>query len=318
MRSSVIVLILTGILSGCNLIEKNKSYYNTEPDSENIEDIDISYDNLGTYIDRYGFNAACSDFSGERSIVNESGVKAYSDLSNSILDNIDSALGCEVAIPLIITEHDSYEAIAKENGVYLTKGIFEESDYVDEIVFILSHELVHYVLEHPKRVKEKHLLIEKENQEMGKTLDSPKTESLFGEGSIDFLTAHSKNAFTLNEKDNIYRIKNENEQVADYLGVDILVQSGYSPQALVHNIDKMASCLNYEEGDFNNSFDELNKKHENFNASKNKSMDEYLNLVGGTLELTGDHISVPWREQMILGYIKSNYSELKRKRMVPN
>lgn len=314
MKNSAIVLILTGILSGCNLIENNSADFG----NENIEDIDISYDDLGTYIDHYGFDAACRRFSGKRSIVNESGVKAYTDLSNSILDNIDSALGCEIAIPLIITEHNSYQAAAKESGVYLTKGIFEGSDYVDEIVFVLSHELVHYILEHPNRVNEKYISLQKENKEMEKSLDSIEVKSLFGESTVEFLTAHSKKAFTLNEKDNLYRMKHENEQSADFLGIDILVRSGYSPQALVHNIDKMASCLNYEEGDLNKSFDELNKKAERMNSSKNNTMDDFLDFTDGFLEISGGHIPVPWREKMVLGYIKSNYSELKRKRMIPN
>jgi hypothetical protein len=316
--NALIISVLTGFLSGC--LQNGGMSKNSPSDFQDIENIDIPYVEIeGTYLDRVNTNAICSKFNGDISINNESGVKKYSDISRSILNNINSALGCSVSIPVTIVKHDSYGAIANEEGIFLTTGVFDESEYIDEIAVIVSHELVHYIHEHPRLTLEAVNSVRNEKDLHNQFLNSEES-SILGD-TKNFFSKHQGNAFNIEESRVKSSLAMQHEIEADHIGTDLLVKAGYSPQALTYNFEIFRACLDYQDGDLNSAFDSLKKQADDFNSdpfSGDEGYSDYLSLLSNMNNLTNNHVPIPWREQMLLKYVKNKYPDLLRKEMIEN
>ncbi|WP_417560484.1 M48 family metalloprotease [Marinomonas sp.] len=316
--NALIIFVLTIFLSGC--IQNEGVNKNSLSDFQDIESMDIPYFEIeGTYLDRVNISTICSKFNGEISINNKSGVKKYSDISRSILNNINSALGCNISVPVTIVKHDSYGAIAKEEGIFLTTGVFDESDYIDEIAVVISHELVHYIHDHPRLTIEAVKLVKKEKDLHDQFLNS-EDSSILGD-TKNFFLKHQGTVFNIEESRVQSSLAMQHEIEADHIGTDLLVKAGYSPQALTYNLEKLRACLDYQDGDLNSAFNSLREQADAINSStisKDEGYSNYLGFISNTINITNNHVPVPWREQMLLKYVKNKYPDLLRKEMITN
>ncbi|WP_067096824.1 M48 family metalloprotease [Marinomonas atlantica] len=325
-KNVLIVLFLSLFLSGCIKIGggvKNKTSEKSDIENMNFESIDSAYSSMeGTYLDYVDIASICQKFKGEISIDNKAKVKKYTEITRSILTNINSALDCKVSIPVTIVDHESYMAIAREDGVYLTRGVFDSSDYIDEIAFIIYHESVHYLLEHPKTMILKAASLKDEKKRANEEFNSKKSQNfltgLLGSTS-NFITDNYSRTMEIEETRAKNGLSTKHETHADLVGVDLLVKAGYSPQALSHNLDNIRSCLGYQEGDLNSAFNSLNEQAKEMN--KNGGLSSYsdrLDFFDSMNNISGDHSPIPWREKMIFTYIKNKHSGALRNEMIEN
>ena len=321
----LIVTILSLLLSGClkipGVMKKNTSE-NTDIENVKIENLASIYSNMeGTYLDRINVTSICQSFKGKISINNETGKKEYTKKTIDILNNINSALECKVTIPITIVDHESYAAITRNDGVYLTRGVFENSDYIDEIAFIITHESIHYLLEHPKKMTLKESSLEAEEMRTTKAMNDEKSKSFLTgifSSSRNIVTDNYSRVMKIEKTRAKNGLTSEHETQADLLGIDLLVKAHYSPQALPYNLEIFRSCLDYQEGDFESAFNSLNKQADKINNGNHKSYSDYLDFLDGMNNLTGDHSPIPWREQMIFTYIKVKYPNKLRNEMIEN
>lgn len=321
-KSVLIVLFLSLFLSGCIKIGggvKNKTSEKSDIENMNFESIDSAYSSMeGTYLDYVDIASICQKFKGEISIDNKAKVKKYTEITRSILTNINSALDCKVSIPVTIVDHESYKAIARKDGIYLTSGIFENSAYIDEIAFTISHESIHYLLEHPEKSILQEIAFNDKKNRTKEALDSEKSKNLLGK-AFGFIKENYSRATEIDKEKAHNALSTRHETDADLIGVDLLVKANYSPQALSYNFDNIRSCLDYQEGDLNSTFNSLKKQaKETTKDGSLSSYSDYLDFLDGMNKITGDHSPTPWREQVLFSYIRNKYSEFLRNEMIEN
>jgi len=279
--------------------------------SGNIEDIElppIKYKTLP--FDMINKTAICKKFSGDGfKVSNNSGIKRNKLIVKHIAEKINESFGCNLSIEYEIIDSNLYGAFANGNKIILSNGLFLESEYVDELFFVVAHEIVHKVLLHSEQIS----LIgskkgEIEDQKALQTYTYLKNIAVPQEAD-KFLKNYNEFHITTNN------LKVPHEVAADILAVDILVRAGYSPQATKYTLERITSCLDYKDGDWNKDFAELQDKAESFNKDKNKSMDKYLSMLQPLMKQT--HLPPPWREATVTKYIQANYPAHRRLRMTP-
>lgn len=276
-------------------------------ESGNIEDIELPAIKYKTVpFDMVNKAPICKKFSGDGiKITNSSGVRENELVVSHIAEKINDVFGCSLSIEYEINDLNSYGAFANENKVVLNNGLILESEYMDELFFVVAHEIVHKVFLHSEQIR----LIESKrggihDQEVLETYTYLKAIAVSQEAD-DFINNYNQFHITTNH------LKTPHEVAADILAVDILVKAGYSPQATKFALERITSCLVYSDGDLNKSFSELQNMAAGFNNDKNKSMAPDLSLFQTA------HLPPPWREETVTKYIKANYPAHRRLRMTP-
>ncbi|KAA8596906.1 hypothetical protein F0Z19_4485 [Vibrio cyclitrophicus] len=285
--------------------------YKINVESGNIEDVEvpvIKYKILP--FDMLNKAPICKKFSGDGvKITNNSGIKENELIVSQIAKKVNNAFGCSLSVEYEINDSNSYGAFVVANKVVLSNGLILESEYMDELFFVIAHEIVHKVLLHSEQIS----LIESKK---GEAQDQKALETYSYLKNITvpqeadkFIKNYNVSHFTTNN------LKIPHEVAADILAVDILVRAGYSPQATKLTLERIASCLNYNDGDWNKDFAELQDKAESFNKDKNKSMEKYFSILHPLMKQT--HLPSPWREKTVTNYIKVNYPAHRRLKMTP-
>lgn len=334
MTNKIAVLLSTTLLLGCSSTDNNdylkfdtyvevaknisekllptKKLSNESDDnsiySGNIENIEIPEMKMeGSYIDNIEVIPSCNTYSNEDVEHKYSKeVTPYFNLALEISKKVMKSIDCKKQVPINIVNDASYDAYATNEGIFISIGVIDDSQYEDEIVFVIAHEITHYLFKDYEN-------IENSIQEMDKKR-TPEAESLMTK-LFKFNSSDINQALDLGEKSSVYRDKLHNEINADLLAIDMMVIAGYSPRSVKYAVERMSNCIGYNRGDLNKSFNELNKKADKFNEQSDKSYSDYLSIVNDAVELQGDHQVPPWRKNQLLAYIKQKYPKQIRRQM---
>ncbi|MEF1281396.1 M48 family metalloprotease [Vibrio fortis] len=277
--------------------------------SGNIEDIEtpaLKYKTLP--FDMLNKAPICKKFYGKGvKITNNSDQKDNERIVSNIAQKVNDVFGCELSIEYEITDSNLYEALINENGVVISNGLISDSKYIDEVFFVVAHEIVHKILLHGEQIS---LMESKRDKvhikEAQDTYEYLKSIEVHQEAD-EFVKNYNQLHLTTNN------LKVPHEVAADILAVDILVRAGYSPQATKYTLERIASCLGYNDGDLNKNFAELQKMAESFN--ENANIEKYAAILSQTMKHT--HLPSPWRETTVTNYIKANYPAQRRLKMTP-
>lgn len=279
--------------------------------SGNIEDIEtpaLKYKTLP--FDMLNKHPICKKFSGSGfKITNNSGVKENEKIVTDIARKVDDVFGCELSIEYELTDSKLYEAVISQNKVVISNGLILDSKYIDEVFFVVAHEIVHKVLLHGEQISLIESKRDKFNDQKAEETYTYLKNIKVPQEADEFAKNYGKLHFTTNN------LKVPHEVTADILAVDILVKAGYSPQATKYTLERIASCLNYKDGDLNKDFANLQKMADSFNKSEDKDMDEYFAMLRQVAKQT--HLPSPWRMTTVSNYIKANYPTQRRLRMTP-
>lgn len=334
MKNKLLALVVIFTL-GCTSSRDNLSFedYIEEKNKDNIENLDEikdfdfdseAYMESGNFenielpaikyktvpLDTLNIAHICEKFAGnDVKVVNNSNSVKNEEIVRHIAHRINGVLGCDLAVQYEITESEIYGALVRKNKIVLTSGVFSESYYIDEIVFIIAHEMVHHVLLHNQQIN---LIRSKKTRETNRAARDIYVylNTIAGaEVADDFMDNYKRIHIMTNY------LMVPNEVTADVVAVDIMVKAGYSPRAVHYVLERASSCLGYHDGDLNTQFAHTQAKIKKFNESKNKSMDSYFEIIGDYLSLT--HLPPPWREKTVSTYIKANYPTERRLRMTP-
>lgn len=298
-----IILILTFLLlnSSCMLNGNNNKLEN----KLGIEETEVRYTSIdGTYLERVSYENKCVDIRA-RDIPKKVFSTAHIKLASSISKSLMVALGCSAEIPVFIMDSKLYEAVAKDSGIHLSEKIFTDSQFQDEIAFIIAHELFHILLGH--------------NDELPKELDVIKEGELVRNASKKGINFTKENLNDIEKKVNqmeknrkLLSKKIENETWADYLALDLLAKAGYSLQGVKFVLDRIEHCNGLVIGDFNKN---LQNRSNEINQASN--MMSYLSSIDSMITEFGAHGPISYRKLMLHSYIKDKYPRQRRKRMNP-
>lgn len=289
-------------------------------ESGNIEDLEvppIKYKTLP--FDMLKKAPICKKFSGDDiKVTNNSGIKENELFVRHIAQKVNDVFGCSLSIEYEINDSTSYGAFVNKSKVIVSNGMILDSDYMDELFFVIAHEIVHKVLLHSEQIS-----LIRSNRDGVQDKEAVETytylKNIEAPHEADkFIKNYNKFKFLKNYKELHFMTNNlqvPHEVAADILAVDILVKAGYSPQATKHTLERIASCMNYKDGDLNKDFSQLQDKADNFNKDKEKSMKKYFSMLYPLMTQT--HLPPPWREDTVTKYIQANYPSHRRLRMTP-
>lgn len=280
-------------------------------ESGNVENIELPAIKYKTVpFDTLNIAHVCEKFSGnDVKVFNNSNSEKNEEIVRHIAHRINGVFGCDLAVQYEITESEIYGALVRNNKIVLTSGVFSESHYIDEIVFIIAHEMVHHVLLHNQQINLIRSKKTRETNRAARDIYVYLNTIAWAEVADTFMDDYTQGHLMTNH------LMIPNEVTADVVAVDIMVKAGYSPQAMRYVLERAASCLAYHDGDLNTQFAHMQAEAKKFNESKNKSMENYFEIIGDLFSQT--HLPQPWREKTVSTYIKANYPTERRLRMTP-
>lgn len=282
MNRFMILILLTLTATACSNIESKGEDYE-KPFS--IDDFEVPPDTFeSTLWDNYEKYYECKKikptvFNGK----NISKNKKYIEILNSISNRLVNTLGCDIEVPLYLITDNEYKAYTTPSGIFITEITILDSESMDEIAWIIAHEITHYIyndsFEHKKL----------ENQVR------------LSEDQIS----------RIENKRILYGHSQQIEARADYFAIDIMVKADFSPQGAFHAIERIGDCLENHESDMDKKIheaaDSMNKN------VKDGSFSGYFDGLEQITTVFGQHAPTLIREKIMSTYVAKYYRTERRR-----